>query len=139
MLAQASRVSGHAAKRAERKKVEQFKDQKWGYMYRTRMQNAEIKRIRKDAEKVRRDDWESGPRLLARRDVGKDRATFGTVPMDILYNPEVPEKWRKETWLAVGDRVVILTGADEGKIGELDDVNEETQSCRVKNLNYVSF
>lgn len=139
LLNRAAKVSGHAAKRAERKKADTFKDEKWAYDYRSKMQNSQIKRFIKDEERNRKEDWATGTRLLARRDVGKNKFGFGTVPTDIVYNPTVPERWRKKTWLASGDRVVVLSGRDRGKIGSVTEVAEDSQSCRVENLNEVNY
>ncbi|KAF2153128.1 hypothetical protein K461DRAFT_277930 [Myriangium duriaei CBS 260.36] len=138
-LARAGQASRHAAKKAERKKVNTFKDEKWAYQYRSKIQNAQILRMKKQAEHNWKEDWAVGTRLLPRRDIGKSKFAFGTMPSDILYNPTVPEKWRKQKWLAEGDRVVITAGRDRGKIGKVDQVSEDSHSVRVEKLNEVNY
>ena len=138
LLAKAARVAGHAAKKAEAKKLDKFKDELWMYKYSSKRRNAELRGFVKEAEKVQKEDWATGPRLMARRDIGATKLSYGSVSPRIAYNPVVPEKRRKKAWLAAGDRVVILSGRDKGKIDVVQEVLEDEQVVKLKDLNTVS-
>ncbi|KAL2355534.1 hypothetical protein BJ546DRAFT_875252 [Cryomyces antarcticus] len=99
----------------------------------------EQSRVVKEARKNRREDWELGP-LAPRRDVGENKQYYGTVDHKTLRGAEIPKKKRMELWTIVeGDRVVLLTGRDKGKIGEVDNVNKETEEVTVTGLNRVEI
>lgn len=87
--------------------------------------------------KARREDWELGP-LAPRRAVGADTETYGAATTTWLYTPKVPEKERMKILpLDVGDRVVILEGRDKGQVGEVVEVDDESETLQVKGKNLV--
>ena len=90
----------------------------------------------KTARQIRKEDYELGP-LAPRRDVGKDAETYGTVDSVRFQRVTVPKWKRKWCGIEVGDRVVLLKGRDQGKIGVVDDKDEESETFRVKDLNMV--
>ncbi|KAF2840601.1 hypothetical protein M501DRAFT_990576 [Patellaria atrata CBS 101060] len=97
--------------------------------------------IRK-ARKTRREDWELGP-LAPKRDVGDFKHTYGTVSQLRLQDSfaHLTKKPIKESdsWLYVGDRVVLLEGRDKGKIGTIDEINFEEQWLTVNGLNMADI
>ncbi|TKA62263.1 hypothetical protein B0A49_10408 [Cryomyces minteri] len=91
----------------------------------------EESRVIKEARRNRREDWDLGP-LAPRRDVGENKQYYGTVNQNTLRGVEIPKKKRTELWTIVeGDRVVLLTGRDKGKIGEVESVNKETEEVEI--------
>ncbi|USW58460.1 Putative ribosomal protein L24 [Septoria linicola] len=84
-------------------------------------------------------DWEAG-HLAPRRDVGDKAKTYGALS---IYNMQLPDKdpksrLHKRQWhLRKGDRVVITRGRDQGKIGDIDDIDYNKDAVKVKGLNQV--
>lgn len=90
-----------------------------------------------EARKRRREDWLLGP-LAPRRDIGDMREKYATVDSRRTQLPDVhPDHRLKLSPFAEGDRVVLLTGRDKGKIGEVRHVDEDSQTVQVKDLNLV--
>ncbi|EOD50098.1 putative kow motif domain protein [Neofusicoccum parvum UCRNP2] len=88
-----------------------------------------------DARKHRREDWLLGP-LAPRRDVGEWREKWGTIDARRTQLPAVdPDKKLELPPFAEGDRVVLLRGRDKGRIGEIREFDEDSQTVRVKGLN----
>lgn len=88
-----------------------------------------------EARKRRREDWLLGP-LAPRRDIGDMREKYATVDSRRTQLPDVhPDHRLKLSPFAEGDRVVLLTGRDKGKIGEVRHVDEDSQTVQVKDLN----
>ena len=102
-------------------------------------QNASKMMHVKNEKKHRREDWEVGPRLAPRRDVGSLAEKYATVDQSIMQPLDKSMRDRKgvRTWLAEGDRVVLLEGKDKGKIGRVDSVNEDSQTVRLRSMNLV--
>lgn len=94
--------------------------------------NQHIKTTRKN----RKEDYDLGP-LAPRRDIGKDAETYGTVDSIRFQRVTVPKWKRRWCGFEVGDRVVLLKGRDKGKIGVVDEKDEESETVRVKDLNMV--
>jgi large subunit ribosomal protein L24 len=98
----------------------------------------------RDAHKAMKEDWHLGP-LAPRRDVGEKAGKLGTVDMGLheLHNltktqrEQVKERMGDNVF-RVHDRVVVLTGRDRGKIGQILSINEEKMSASVDGINKVS-
>lgn len=87
----------------------------------------------------RREDWMLGP-LAPRRDVGKQKSVYGSVPTTRLQFPTIDvERRRRYINIMEGDRVCAITGRDKGKIGKVTSVDEEKESLTVEGLNIVSL
>ena len=89
---------------------------------------------------IRREDWMLGPLLAPRRDVGTVAHKYGTADSSLVRAPNVYAKKGEEvpaTWLAEGDRVVLLKGKDQGKIARITEVEEESRTVKVQGLNTV--
>lgn len=93
------------------------------------------KQIRVNAMKARQEDWLKGP-LAPRRDVGEKAKTYGAMSIYDVQLPEVDKK-QQTKWchLHIGDRVVVTTGRERGKIGEIQDIDRNSNGVRVKNMN----
>lgn len=90
-----------------------------------------------DAKMRRREDWLLGP-LAPRRDVGEWREKFATIDTRRTQLPDADPDLKKQlSPFAETDRVVILKGRDKGKIGEIREVDEDSRTVRVKDLNLV--
>ncbi|KAJ9665107.1 hypothetical protein H2201_004767 [Coniosporium apollinis] len=96
----------------------------------------EIKAI-KAAHKAQREDWELGS-LAPRRDVGDLKDTYGTLDPRRL-SPVKPEPKDRIEYhnIVEGDRVVMIKGRDRGKIGEVTELNKETDTVTVRGYNLV--
>ncbi|KAK7555713.1 hypothetical protein IWX49DRAFT_80688 [Phyllosticta citricarpa] len=128
------------AKRQAVRKAEIAKEKK-------KMQEAVLARIQsvqvnrkiadqvREARRHRREDWELGP-LAPRRDVGGARKTYGTTVAERMRQfPVHADRRLKYAPFAAGDRVVLLKGRDKGKIGEVKEVNDESQTVTINGLN----
>jgi large subunit ribosomal protein L24 len=111
----------------------------------TRYSRKESTSLLKNARLARREDWELGP-LKPRRDVGDSKDTYGTVSTQQLRGPVLEEEARKKAREAIGgrfmnivkgDRVVLLSGKDKGKIGKINAVDTERCEFTVAGLNMV--
>lgn len=91
----------------------------------------------KAARQARWEDWTKGP-LAPKRDSGPQATTFGALDPAILHPPRVPNhQRRKHILFTPGDRVCIIRGRNKGKINEITQVNEESETVFIKNLNVV--
>jgi large subunit ribosomal protein L24 len=106
--------------------------------------NREIASDVRTARLTRREDWELGP-LVPKRDVGLKKETYGTVSTMRLRGKELtmeerlklnPDGGRYPTIIA-GDRVVLLSGRDKGKIGKVTALDAKRQEVTVEGLNLV--
>ncbi|TKX18492.1 hypothetical protein C1H76_9281 [Elsinoe australis] len=139
ILARATRAKRNAAKRLKNQELEEFKDQKANWKMSSRFRDEEIRSHYKREARNRREDWDAGPRLIPRRDIGVNRTAFGTISRNLDYPPVLPEPWRTKPMFAVGDRVVLLKGADKGKIGKVKSVETERQIVEVEGLNRFNY
>jgi len=100
-----------------------------------------VKKIVKNEQLNRKEDWKLGPRLAPRRDVGEAAEKYATIDQALLHPPEKTTKEQKgfRSHLTQEDRVVILEGRDKGKIGIVSDVNVRAQSVKIRNMNLVRF
>ncbi|KAJ5894339.1 hypothetical protein N7495_006030 [Penicillium taxi] len=89
----------------------------------------------KDAQKARWEDWEKG-NLAPKRDSGLEAMTYGAVNQNLVSPPRIPKHLRRKYIpFAEGDRVVIIKGRDTGKINEITQVNRESETVIIKDLN----
>lgn len=128
---QAQRKAKIAVKKEQR---EEFKE--------ALRQRFALERMRLDAEREerirRRDDWLRGP-LAPKRDAGAAASYYGSLIPQALQPPKVPAHLRREYInIAPGDRVCIMKGPDKGKIGDVVNVDPETETVTVKDLNMVT-
>ncbi|KXG45320.1 uncharacterized protein PGRI_042330 [Penicillium griseofulvum] len=105
-----------------------------------------IRRARKDfgavlstqfqeARKNRWEDWEKGP-LAPMRDSGLSRTTYGGQDASILHPPRLPKhEQRRHVLFAEGDRVCVIRGRDEGKINVIQQVNRDSETVLIKDIN----
>ena len=88
----------------------------------------------RNERKNRREDWMLGP-LAPMRDSGIDRQTYGATSPRALYGVKAMEEDKlKHIPFMKGDRVVVISGREKGKIGKIDNIQEATQSARVEGL-----
>jgi large subunit ribosomal protein L24 len=91
----------------------------------------------KAARQARWEDWSKGP-LAPKRDAGLKATTYGTMDGQTMHPPNVPpHRRRKEILFTPGDRVCIVRGRDAGKINEVIQINEESETVLIKDLNMV--
>lgn len=91
----------------------------------------------KAARQARWEDWAKGP-LAPKRDSGLQATTFGALEPAAMHPPKLPKhERRKHILFAPGDRVCIIKGRDKGKINEIVQVNEESETVLIKDLNVV--
>ena len=80
----------------------------------------------KSERKNRREDWMLGP-LAPQRDVGAQKGSYGTMSLQSLREPKIPERERPEYInFAVGDRVSVVRGRAMGKISEIRKINQDS-------------
>ncbi|PNS14155.1 50S ribosomal protein L24, chloroplastic [Sphaceloma murrayae] len=139
VLSRVTRAQRSAARKAERWKEEAHQDQWHAYKMGLKYRQSEIRDKYKSERRVRREDWMTGPRLQPRYDVGVARTTFGTMDRNIDYPPKMPEKLRKKAFVDVGDRVLLMSGPDKGKIGKVKKVEEDKQIVDVEKLNRFNY
>lgn len=128
------------AKKKTKMAEQRLRDEAWE-RNQTRMRTVKYYNALFRADRANRAiDWAAGPLLAPRRDAGDKQTTYGAVD---IYSVQLAEKdpgsrLKKTEWqLYVGDRVVITRGRDVGKIGEIDEIDEEADAVRVKGLNQI--
>lgn len=89
-----------------------------------------------DARKNRQLDWSLGV-LAPRRDVGEKAKKYGAFSIYDFNMPEVVEKKDQLDFVPIseGDRVVIVKGRDQGRIGEVADVQRDRNAVRINGMN----
>ncbi|KAF4548033.1 Hypothetical protein D9617_32g091530 [Elsinoe fawcettii] len=137
--ARAATAARHATKKRKKWEMSDIQDQKFIWKVSDTAQKEEVEAAYKTERRVRKEEWEYGPRLAPRRDIGKKRTTLGTFNRDIDYPAIVPKPWRKPALFAVGDRVAIMKGVDKGKIGKVRKCDEERQLVEVEGLNQFNY
>jgi large subunit ribosomal protein L24 len=91
----------------------------------------------KEARHARWEDWQKGD-LAPKRDTGLEASTYGAVNAALMHPPRIPKHLRRKHILfAPGDRVCVIRGRDQGKIEEVAQVNEESETLLIKNVNEV--
>lgn len=93
----------------------------------------------KEARIARWEDYRKGD-LAPKRDSGPEATTFGAVDAALLHPPAIPKSQRRKHILfAAGDRVCVIRGRDQGKINEITQVNPESETVTIKDINTVSL
>lgn len=130
---QAKRKAILSTKYARRKDWNEFLKGQFSY------NRAHLDNIRNERQR-RQEDWARGP-LAPRRDSGMDGKPFGAFGLDGgLKLPEIPKHMRRKFInFAKGDRVCIMKGREKGKISEITNVEVESESVTLKDLNLVWF
>lgn len=91
------------------------------------------------ARTSRWEDYRKGD-IAPKRDSGLEATTFGAIDAALLHPPTIPKpQRRKHILFAAGDRVCVIRGRDQGKINEITQVNEESETVTIKDINTVSL
>ena len=91
----------------------------------------------KESRQSRWEDWEKGD-LAPMRDVGPNAKTYGALNAALIHPPKIPKHLRrKEILFAAGDRVCVIRGREKGKINEITQVNEDSETVMIKDVNMV--
>ncbi|KAJ6113650.1 hypothetical protein N7523_006967 [Penicillium sp. IBT 18751x] len=97
--------------------------------------NKSIITNQKAARENRWEDWVKRD-LAPKRDVGVLEYTYGTMDGAAMHPPPIPKHLRrKQILFAVADRVCIIRGRDAGKISDITQVNVESETVTLKDLN----
>ncbi|KAJ5172232.1 hypothetical protein N7492_004825 [Penicillium capsulatum] len=93
----------------------------------------------KGAREARWEDWQKGD-LAPKRDAGPAAKIYGSLDSMLLHPPKIPKHLRRKHILfAPGDRVVVIRGRDRGKINEITQVNEESETVVIKDINQADI
>lgn len=106
----------------------------------TTWQKQYLRDLVRTARVNRREDYDCGPRLAPRRDIGEREFSYGAMHHRVLQPRKTMiglDGRAGVPLIAIGDRVVLLAGRDRGKIGEVVDVEVVSMTCRVRGLNEV--
>ncbi|KAJ5085550.1 hypothetical protein N7532_010321 [Penicillium argentinense] len=91
------------------------------------------------ARTARWEDWQKGA-IAPKRDSGPEAHTFGAVDSALIHPPAIPKgQRRKHILFAAGDRVCVVRGREAGKINEITQVNEESETVLIKDVNTVDI
>ncbi|KAK5796723.1 hypothetical protein VI817_006007 [Penicillium citrinum] len=91
------------------------------------------------ARTARWEDWRKGD-LAPMRDSGPEATTFGAIDAALLHPPTIPKSQRRKHILfAAGDRVCVIRGPEQGKINEITQINEESETVTIKDVNTVDL
>lgn len=106
---------------------------------------AAYRAVPREAMRALKEEWHLGA-LASKRDIGEKAQKLGTMDAGLheLYDltPAQQEGVRRrmgDNVFKVHDRVVVLSGKDKGKIGQILAIDEDQQSARVENVNKVSY
>lgn len=92
----------------------------------------------KGARNARWEDWKKG-NLAPQRDTGLEAGKFGSLDPALLHPPSIPKHLRRKHILfAAGDRVCVIRGRDQGRINEITQINEDSETVLIKDINMVS-
>lgn len=108
----------------------------------TTWQKQYLRDLVRTARVNRRQDYDCGPRLAPRRDIGEREFSYGAMHHRVLQPRKArpgPDGRARVPLIASGDRVVLLAGRDRGRIGEVIDVEAVSMTCRVRGLNEVKL
>lgn len=113
-----------------------------------RQWGAENLRRMKENKVVRREDWELNE-LAPKRDVGSQVDTYGSIPAHFTEVPvarrteilEILDLWggKKHLNITAGDRVVVISGRDKGKIGKVEKVDKTRAEVTCDGLNMIDI
>ncbi|TGO67765.1 hypothetical protein BOTNAR_0036g00420 [Botryotinia narcissicola] len=109
---------------------------------------AENLRRMKENKVVRREDWELNE-LAPKRDVGSQAETYGAIQAHFTEVPvarrkeilEILDLWggKKHLNITAGDRVVVISGRDKGKIGKVEKVDKQRAEVTCDGLNMIDI
>ncbi|OCL01353.1 hypothetical protein AOQ84DRAFT_306900 [Glonium stellatum] len=135
-IIQRAKAADHQAlRRQAAKAAQEFKADRKVFRQQLAQQNRSKAAVLKEARLARHQDWDMGP-LAPNRAFGKDKDTFGALEQIHIAPIEIPEKMRRKQWNIVeGDRVVLLSGRDKGKIGMIKTTWKESDRVSVEGLN----
>jgi large subunit ribosomal protein L24 len=72
------------------------------------------------------------------RDSGLDRTTYGGREGSVLHPPRLPKhEQRRHVLFAEGDRVCVIRGREQGKINVITQVNRDSETVLIKDVNMV--
>lgn len=132
------------ARRQRKNELDEF------FLRRDRMMtwNAENLRRIKESKVARREDWELGE-LAPKRNVGSQAEAYGSIGAEYSQEPvarrkevlEILDLWggKKHLNITEGDRVVVISGPDKGKIGKVNKVDKQRAEVECDGLNMVCF
>ncbi|KAJ5736760.1 uncharacterized protein N7483_001885 [Penicillium malachiteum] len=93
----------------------------------------------KESRKARWEDWQKGA-LAPMRHVGLDATSYGSVDVAMMHPPAIPKHLRRKAILfAEGDRVCVIRGRNKGQINEITQVNHESETVIVKDVNVADI
>lgn len=139
VLGRTAAAKRQAARRLARQRSKRFKDERLEMLDAVKQHSRAQSQIIKEARLRRSEDWEFGP-LAPRRDVGEAAESYGTTDTKLLHQPQLLKKDRTKHWLIrEGDRVVVLEGRDQGKIGKVFSTDKESESVTIMGLNMVGI
>lgn len=132
-----------ATRRRTRDQDREERREGWKLRQEAASRNASRRELVRAERLARRQDWEMGA-LAPNRDLTA-RATYGATPYGALpgglsRGTEVMKKLRTKEWgIVVGDRVVVVGEGhrDQGKIGKVVQVYEESEEVSVERVNVV--
>ena len=147
----------------ERKKRQEIMQERWEkkryFIERTKWENEHVKGPRTRALRHAKEDWQLGP-LRPNRAFGKDADKYGALTPDQAHKHEIPirmqrnrNEYREKMGLELeyplivddkryfpivkDDRVVILRGKFQNKIGVVQHVVSRTHEVIIKGVNMV--
>jgi large subunit ribosomal protein L24 len=124
-----------------RKALQDSKDRSDRYKDFRESQNAKWKVYWEDVRnerKTRREDWLMGP-LAPVRDSGLQKNTYGaTTPRRLMAVEPLEEDKIKHVPFMKGDRVVVTSGRERGKIGKISMVHDSYQAATVEGIAEVT-
>ncbi|KAJ5748113.1 uncharacterized protein N7511_009809 [Penicillium nucicola] len=89
----------------------------------------------KAARQNRWEDWEKGS-IAPMRDSGLEKEIYGAVPGVLLQPPSIPKHLRRKHILfAEGDKVCVMRGRDQGKINVIQQINRDSETVIIKDVN----
>lgn len=129
-----------ALKTTFRRKAQELRREWRVYKKERAAQERVLRQAIKTERKNRREDWMCGP-LAPMRDAGDQAGLYGTASPTLTRPPRLPSNIKptgKQILFAVGDRVVVARGSEQGKIGEIADIDYESNTAKVNDINMVS-
>lgn len=130
------RAEREVSRRILRKRTKASKEDHWEARQQATRQRATFRENIHTERKHRRIEWETGPRLQPRWNVGSKVDQHGTLNK-IMFSPIAVPKGNSKVvvpWLAEGDRVAVLAGPDKGRIGRVARVDDDGQTCTLQGL-----
>ncbi|KAI9688489.1 MAG: hypothetical protein M1822_001438 [Bathelium mastoideum] len=137
VLGRTASAKRQAARRLAKERLKKFKVERYEELLANHAMSSTRATMRREARMRQNEDWQLGP-LAPRRDVGQAAESYGTTNTTFMRPPNVPERHRLKHWLVrEGDRVVIIKGRDQGKIGDVSAIDEEKETVQIRGLNRI--